>query len=101
MQSEHDLLISNVLNEILRGVARSKRVNELLSRRSEIERFEKVWSQSPSMKLAVQHRDLVEECIKAVVNELGGDEFQTRVGVDCEDAEDFLRQLSGTLPAVN
>lgn len=81
------ILVHNCLNEVLDGLSRSSSVLRILERKAEIEELFEEWQASPRPELLSLHLSLIADVIEVVCSELGEDEFQTRVGVDLDQAK--------------
>jgi hypothetical protein len=97
MDTRETLLVSNVLNEVLRGVPRTARVKVLLEQRSKLERIDRVVRSNSPEAWTIPEQRLIRECIETVIKELGEREFETRVGVEIEWARTFAKGLVARL----
>jgi hypothetical protein len=52
------------------------------------------WSAHPSDSLAVEQGSLIALCVETVIDELGEDDFETRVGASIDEARELLLFLS-------
>jgi hypothetical protein len=91
MDTMETLLVSNVLNEVLRGVPRTRRVKALLEQRSKLERIDRVVRSNSLESWTIPERRIISECIETVIEELGEGEFETRVGAEIDWARTFAK----------
>jgi len=90
---EEQVLVHNVLNELVHGLQPSIRVRRLFEEFPDLEAFWKIWLSQPSIGLVAGRGDLVIRSIQVVLEELGDDEFQTRIGIGIWTAQGFIRRV--------
>lgn len=87
------LLIHNTLNEVLHGLSLTPEVSRLMEKQVDLAKLYKDWDDHPSIHLAMEHRELLEDVIRVVIQELGIEEFYTRTGVEIKEATNFIERL--------
>lgn len=65
----------------------------MLSRKGEIEGLFEEWKVGANSELLSRNRALIADVIEVVCFELGEDEFETRTGVDLNEAKIYVREL--------
>ena len=92
MDEPRQILALNSLNEVLRGLTPTQTVRYLLQKRADIELLETACSNCRAFPGS--NRRLLRECILVVLDELGADEFETRIGIEPNVARLLLRELA-------
>lgn len=86
-------LIHNAVNEIVNGLPETRRTKTLSSDRHRLSTFLREWASHPSEDLLARNRAVIAACVQIVIDELGEDEFETRVGLSLEEATAILRDI--------
>jgi|HubBroStandDraft_1064217.scaffolds.fasta_scaffold567711_2 hypothetical protein len=86
-------LIHNAVNEIVNGLPTTRRTKTLSSDRHRLSEFLREWASHPSEDLLVRNRAVLAACVQVVIDELGEDEFETRVGLSLDEAKTHMRDI--------
>lgn len=87
------LLVHNCINEVLKGLGRSPRVQAVVKDEAALQDLLRRWKQSPSIHLVYFNATLLRNTIECVMGELDDGEFKRRVGVPKAFAEAFTERL--------